>query len=614
MKQLVAELPMLVAPMEKEELIVYLAAAKETVSEVLMTEREAKQMPIYFVSRVLRGPEVNYTSMEKLVLPLVHASKRLKRYFQAHPIIVITDQPIQQESPDTLMGEEEELLEPWILFTDGSSLIDGSWAGLILTNPEGMEFTYALRFKFDATNNEAEYETLISGLKIAEQMGVKNLQANVNSRSENKKADALSKIASTSFAHLSKQVLVEELKENSISAVEVLAVVEEEGDTWMTPIFKYLMDETLPVEVKKARAVKRKSWQFSIINGTLYKKTFLEPWLQCVGPLQANYVLREIHEGSCIMHAGTRSVVAKALRIGYYWPTMHEDARKLIRACQDCQVHKPVRRSHQQKLSPITSLWPFYKWGIDIFGPFLEGPGKVKFLIVAIDYFTKWIEAKSVATITGNQIKKFVWDNIVCRFGLLGEIISDNGKQFQDNPFKDRCEKLCIRQHFASVKNPQTNGLVERTNHSLGEGIKARLDERRKNWMEELPHVLWAHRAMIKSIDLVQNNEAMKINLDLLEERREQAAIREAKSKAKMERYYNSKVRSTSFKPGDLVYRNNDASRAEDTGKLGPKWEGPYEVTEALGKGAYKLRDRDGKQLPRTWNISNLKKCYVHQM
>ncbi|GJV28257.1 hypothetical protein Tco_1384705 [Tanacetum coccineum] len=108
---------------------------------------------------------------------------------------------------------------------------------------------------------------------------------------------------------------------------------------------------------------------------------------------------------------------------------------------------------------------------------------------------------------------------------------------------------------------------------------------------------------------LKQNNEALEINLDLLEERREQATIREAKSKAKMEKYYNSKVRSMSFKPGDLVYRNNEASRAEDTVKLGPKWEGPYEVTEALGKGTYKLRDRDGNQLSRTWNISNLKKC-----
>ncbi|GKE24816.1 hypothetical protein Tco_1436328 [Tanacetum coccineum] len=115
-------------------------------------------------------------------------------------------------------------------------------------------------------------------------------------------------------------------------------------------------------------------------------------------------------------------------------------------------------------------------------------------------------------------------------------------------------------------------------------------------------------------VDQVQNHEALQINLDLLKERREEAAIHEARSKAKMEKYYNVKVRNTSFKPGDIVYCNNDASRAEDIGKLGPKWEGPYEVTKALGKEAYKLRNRDGKHLPRTWNISNLKKCFVHKM
>ncbi|GKD39904.1 reverse transcriptase domain-containing protein [Tanacetum coccineum] len=163
-------------------------------------------------------------------------------------------------------------------------------------------------------------------------------------RSENKKVKALSKIASTSFAHLSKQVLVEELKEKSISEVEILAVVEEEeeeGDTWMTPIFEYLTEEMLPTNVKKARAVRRKSQRFAVINGTLYKKSFLEQWLRCAGPLQANYVLRAIHEGSCSMRASTRSVVAKALRIGYYWPTMHKDARTLIRACQECQQSGP---------------------------------------------------------------------------------------------------------------------------------------------------------------------------------------------------------------------------------------------------------------------------------
>ncbi|GKD87165.1 reverse transcriptase domain-containing protein [Tanacetum coccineum] len=80
------------------------------------------------------------------------------------------------------MEAEEELRDPWTLFTDGSSYVDGSGAGLILTNPEGAEFTYAMRFRFDATNNKAEYEALIAGLRIVKQMGVKNLQANVDSR------------------------------------------------------------------------------------------------------------------------------------------------------------------------------------------------------------------------------------------------------------------------------------------------------------------------------------------------------------------------------------------------------------------------------------------------
>ncbi|GKC57783.1 reverse transcriptase domain-containing protein [Tanacetum coccineum] len=158
MNQLIAELPMLVAPMEKEELIVYLATAKETVSAFLITEQEAKQMPIYFVSRALRGSEVNYTPMEKLVLPLVHASKRLKRPRVSVKGQILADfivERLEEESSDTVLGEEEELHEPWILFTDGSSCTDGSGAGLILTNLEGMECTYALRLRFDATNNEA---------------------------------------------------------------------------------------------------------------------------------------------------------------------------------------------------------------------------------------------------------------------------------------------------------------------------------------------------------------------------------------------------------------------------------------------------------------------------
>ncbi|GJV55841.1 reverse transcriptase domain-containing protein [Tanacetum coccineum] len=573
MKKLIAELPMLTAPKEKEELIMYLAAAKEAISAVLMTKRDGKKMPIYFVSRALQGPEVNYTPMKKLILALLEEHDihyRPRTSVKGHVFAYFIIERPEEDPIDTQMDDKEELLDPWVLFTDGSSCVDGSGAGLIITYPEGVEFTYALRFRFNATNNEAEYEALIAGLRIAEQMGVKNLQANVDSKLVANQVNGVYVAKEPGMIKYLEKVknlaaskyLYKNSRKKSIDEKEVVAVVEEEGHTWMTPIYEYLTEEILPEEKSKARAIRHKAGRYVMSNGILYKKSFLRPWLRCEGPLQENYVLREIHEGSCSMHAGPRSVVAKSLRSGYYWPTMHADARKLIRECSSCQVHSLVSRNPQQKLTPITSLWLFHKWGIDIAGPFLEGPGKVKFLIVAMDYFTKWIEAKLVATITGAQVKKFVWDNIVCRFGLPREIISDNRKQFRDNPFKDWCEKLCIRQCFASVKHPQANGLVERENRSLGEGIKARLGERSKNWLEEISHVLWAHRTMIKTsneetsfsltydteavipveigmptlrtveVDMIKNNEALEVNLDLLEERREHAAIQEAKKQS----------------------------------------------------------------------------------
>nr|GEY73599.1 reverse transcriptase domain-containing protein [Tanacetum cinerariifolium] len=209
----------------------------------------------------------------------------------------------------------------------------------------------------------------------------------------------------------------------------------------------------------------------------------------------------------------------------------------------------------------------------------------------------------------------------MCRFGLPGEIISDNGKEFRDDPFKTWCEKLNITQRFASVKHPQSNGLVEQANRSLGEGIKARLRKDNKYWVEELPHVVRAHRTMTKSknrntlflltygteavipveigipslrcsmVNKVKNDEGLLITVDLLEEKRELAAIAEEKHKRKMEKYYNSKVQNSILKPRDLVHSSNEASRKEDTGRLGPK----YEVVEALGDEAYKLWTRKGR-------------------
>nr|GEV95757.1 reverse transcriptase domain-containing protein [Tanacetum cinerariifolium] len=387
--QHLARLPILVAPKPKEELIMYLSAFYGAISAVLMTERDTVQTPVYFVSRALQALELNYTPMEKLVLTLVYAAKKVTHILSgashhghhrlAHQASDVTSRHGRAIAKMERHARGAQYHIPTADICERpypsrlphrSSCVDGLGVGLILTSPERTEFTYALS-----------------------------------------------------------------------------------------------------------------------------------------------------------MHAGPRSVVAKAMRFGYYWPTMHRDARDMIRTCNACQI-----------------------------------------------------EVKVVAKITSHQVKKFVWDNIVYRFGLPGEIVSDNGKQFSDNPFKDWCEKLNITQRFALVKHSQSNGLVEKANRSL-----------------EIEMLMY--RTAV--VDSANNNEELRLNLDLLEEWRECATIREAREKLKMTKYYNTRVYGVTFRPGDFVYHSNEASHAMDGGKLSPKWEGPYEVTEALRDGAYRLRSTNEVVFPR---------------
>jgi ribonuclease HI len=213
---------------------------------------------------------------------------------------------------------------PWTLFTDGASSLEGSGAGLILTDPSKNEYTYALKFNFPTTNNEAEYEALLSGLRIARKMGVQNIKVFVDSqlvanhingsfeanqssmqqyleetrkvisefskftieqvpRNRNKIADALSKLAASSFAHLKKELLVEVLTEKSIVPTkEVVAVTEE--DCWMTPIKNFLQNSQLPEDRQLARKVRMKAPMYLLIDNYLFRKSFLGPHLRCVGP------------------------------------------------------------------------------------------------------------------------------------------------------------------------------------------------------------------------------------------------------------------------------------------------------------------------------------------
>ena len=147
----------------------------------------------------------------------------------------------------------------------------------------------------------------------------------------------------------------------------------------------------------------------------------------------------------------------------------------------------------------MTAPWPFAQWGLDIMGPIPMALRQLKFLVVGIDYFTKWVEAEPLATITEKNIRSFVWRNIICKYGIPRVLVSNNGKQFNNSAFKDFCSELGIKNHYSSPAHSQANEQVEVMNWTLLKIIKTRLEGAKGIWPDELPSVLWAYRTTART-------------------------------------------------------------------------------------------------------------------
>ena len=248
------------------------------------------------------------------------------------------------------------------------------------------------------------------------------------------------------------------------------------------------------------------------------------------------------------------------------------------------------------------------------------GKGQYKFVIIAVDYFTKWAESEPLATITEQKIRNFVWRSIICRFGISRALVYDNGKQFDNPKFRDFCVDLGIKNYYSSPAHPQSNGQAEVTIRTLKAALKTNLEDLKGKWTEYLPEVLWVYRTTCKTatretpfalafgteavapveiglksprIELAsvdQNEGALRLNLDLLDEKCEQVLQRTEDYQRKATKYYNQKVKPRSYKHGDLVLKKLLPARKNPAhGKLGPNWEGPYIVSRIVRPGNYEL-------------------------
>jgi transposase InsO family protein len=280
---------------------------------------------------------------------------------------------------------------------------------------------------------------------------------------------------------------------------------------------------------------------------------------------------------------------------------MQKDAAQYVKKCDKCQRFAPSIHQPAANLNPIASPWPFSQWGLDIVGPLHRAPGNRQWLIVATDYFTKWVEAEPLVHITDADSKRFVWKNIITHFGIPRVLMSDNGSQFVSGPFREFCEQYGIRNHFSTPAYPQGNGQAESSNKTLLDGIKKRLEKAKGRWVEELPNILWTYwttprcstgetpfsltygvEAVIpleiglptirtEYYDPVTNETSLATDLDLAEEKRDSALIHLAAYQNGLRRIYEKRINPRELAVGDLVLRKVMGAKQDSThGKLGP--------------------------------------------
>ncbi|KAL5550934.1 hypothetical protein UlMin_001110 [Ulmus minor] len=580
------------------------------------------------------------------------AARKLRPYFQAHTIIIPTKFPLKQWSIE--LGEFDIQFKPqiaikgqaladfiaeftytpemsekittqtqnsqWKLYVDGSSTETSSGAGIILVSPDGVKLSCAVRFKFKATNNQAEYEALLSGLRLAKEVSARHLTiysdsqlvvSQVNSefqakgekmasylekakeamnqfdtvtiiqvpRAENTNADALARLATGLEERLLKTVLIEILEVPSIDKPEQVGSIVVRP-CWMDPIISFLRDGTLPADKFEAYHEDR-----------------------------GKFTLEEVHAGVCGNHSSGRTLAHRILRQGYYWPTIQTDSLDF--------------------------------WGIDLIGPLPTARGQLKYAVVAIDYYTKWVEAEALAKITEQNVTAFIWKNIVCRFGVPRELVSDHGTQFENEKLQSICDRLGIIKVFSSPAHPKSNGQVEAVNKTIKQTLKKKLEKSKGAWVDELPLVLWAYRTSFRAatgetpfslaygveaiipieislptfrvdnFDEENNDVLLALATDLLEEKRETSQVRAAALQQTIARYYNSKVKLRRFVKGDLVLRKVFLNTKEKgVGVLGPNWEGPYRVRAIIRPGTYELKTLEGRVLGNPWNAEHLRRYF----
>ncbi|GJS83974.1 reverse transcriptase domain-containing protein [Tanacetum coccineum] len=345
---------------------------------------------------------------------------------------------------------------------------------------------------------------------------------------------------------------------------------------------------------------------------------------RCVSGQEAVDILTACHSGPTGGHYSANYTAKKVFDSGFYWPTIYKDAYELVKNCYSCQRQGKISQRDEMPQNSIQVCEIFDVWGIDFMGTFPSSRGN-KYILVAVDYLSKWVEAKALPTNDARVVVKF-FKSLFARFGTPRAIISDRRTHFCNDKFAKVMSKYGVTHHLATAYHPQTSGQVGVSNCGLKRILEMSVRENRASWSDRLDDALWAFHTAYKTpigctpykfvygkscrlpielehraywalkhanYDLKTVGDHRKLQLNELNELRDQAYENSLIYKERTKKLHDSKIKNRIFNVGDQVLLFNSRLKIF-SGKLKTRWFGPYTITEVFPYGTAKLSHADG--------------------